>query len=29
MEMERDNHLPFLDKDIYRSLDGSLSHKVY
>jgi hypothetical protein len=28
MEMERDSHLPFLDKDIYRSLDGTLS-QVY
>jgi len=27
--MERDSQLPFLDIDIYRRQDGSLSHKVY
>jgi hypothetical protein len=26
MEMERDDHLPFLDIDIYRRPDGSLGH---
>jgi hypothetical protein len=29
MEMEKDGHLPFLDIDIYRRLDGSLAHIVY
>jgi hypothetical protein len=29
MEMKRDGQLPFLDIDIYRRQDGSLSHKVY
>jgi hypothetical protein len=28
MEIER-GHLPFLDIDIYRKIDGSLGHKVY
>jgi hypothetical protein len=29
METERDGHLPFLDIDIYRRLDGSLGRRVY
>jgi hypothetical protein len=29
METESEGHLPFLDLDIYRRLDGSLGHKVY
>jgi hypothetical protein len=29
METEEECHLPFLDVDIYRRLDGSLGHKVY
>jgi hypothetical protein len=29
METEEDGHLPFLDIDIYRKIDGSLGHKVY
>jgi hypothetical protein len=28
MEKEEDGHLPFLDIDIYRKPDGSLSHRV-
>jgi hypothetical protein len=28
MEIE-EGHLPFLDIDIYRKMDGSLEHKVY
>ena len=28
-EIKRDSHLPFLDIDIYRRLEGSLGHKVY
>jgi hypothetical protein len=27
--MEEDSHLPFLNTDIYRRMDGSLGHKVY
>ena len=26
---EKDGHLPFLDIDIYKKMDGSLGHKVY
>jgi hypothetical protein len=29
MEKEEDGHLPFLDIDIYRKLNGSLGHRVY
>jgi len=29
MEIKRESHLPFLDNDIYRRLEGSLSHKIY
>jgi hypothetical protein len=29
MKKEEDGHLPFLDIDIYRKLEGSLGHKVY
>jgi hypothetical protein len=29
METESEGHLPFVDLDIYRRLDGSLGHKVY
>jgi hypothetical protein len=29
METESEGHLPFLDLDIYRRLDGCLGHKVY
>ena len=29
MEIEEGGHLPFLDIDIYRRMDGSLGHKVY
>jgi len=29
MEKEEEDHLPFLDIDIYRKMDGSLGHKVY
>jgi hypothetical protein len=29
MEIEEEDHLPFLDIDIYRKMDGSLGHKVY
>jgi hypothetical protein len=29
MYSKRDDHLPFLHKDIYRRPDGSLGHKVY
>jgi hypothetical protein len=29
MEMETDDHLPFLDIDIYRRANGSLGHTVY
>ena len=29
MEKEEEGHLPFLDIDIYRKMDGSLGHKVY
>jgi hypothetical protein len=29
MEIEDDGHLPFLDIDICRKVDGSLGHKVY
>jgi hypothetical protein len=29
MEKEQEGHLPFLDIDIYRKMDGSLGHKVY
>jgi hypothetical protein len=29
VESERDDHLPFLDTDIYYKPDSSLSHKVY
>jgi hypothetical protein len=29
MEIEEEGHLPFLDIDIYRKMDGSLGHKVY
>jgi hypothetical protein len=29
MEQEEEGHLPFLDTDIYRKTDGSLSHRVY
>jgi len=29
METEVEGHLPFLDIDIYRKMDGSLGHKVY
>jgi hypothetical protein len=29
METKKDGHLPFLDIDIYRKIDGSLGHKVY
>jgi hypothetical protein len=29
LEKEEDDHLPFLDIDIYRKPDGSLGHKVY
>jgi hypothetical protein len=29
MEMERNGRLPFLVIDIYRTEDGSLTHKVY
>jgi hypothetical protein len=28
-EMEEGNHLPFLDIDVYRRLDGTLGHRVY
>jgi len=29
MEIEDEGHLPFLDIDIYRKMDGSLRHRVY
>jgi len=29
MDIEKDGHLPFLDIDIYRKMDGTLGHKVY
>jgi hypothetical protein len=29
MEIEEKGHLPFLDIDVYRKMDGSLGHKVY
>jgi hypothetical protein len=29
MEIEEEDHLPFLDIDIYRKTDGSLGHKIY
>ena len=29
MEIEDEGHLPFLDIDTYRKMDGSLGHKVY
>ena len=29
MEKEEEGHLPFLNIDIYRKMDGSLGHKVY
>jgi len=29
IETEKDGHLPFLDIDIYRKIDGTLGHKVY
>ena len=29
MEIEDEGHLPFLDTDIYRKMDGSLGHRVY
>jgi hypothetical protein len=29
MEQEEEGHLPFLDLDIYRKMDGSLGHKGY
>jgi len=29
MEIEEESHLPFLDIDIYRKMEGSLGHKVY
>jgi len=29
VEIEEEDHLPFLDIDIYRKMDGSLGHKVY
>jgi hypothetical protein len=29
MEIEENGHLPFMDIDIYKKLDGSLGHKVY
>jgi hypothetical protein len=29
MEIEYEGHLPFLDINIYRKMDGSLRHKVY
>jgi len=29
MEKEEEEHLPFLDIDIYRKTDGSLGHRVY
>jgi len=29
MEKEEEDHLPFLDADIYRKMVGSLRHKVY
>jgi hypothetical protein len=29
IQIEGDSHLPFLDIDIYRRMDGSLGHKVY
>jgi len=29
MEIEEEDHLPFLDIDICRKMDGFLGHKVY
>jgi hypothetical protein len=29
VEKEEEGHLPFLDIDVYRKTDSSLSHKVY
>jgi hypothetical protein len=29
MEMEKGDHLPSLDTDIYRRTDGCLSHRIY
>ena len=29
MEVEEEDHLPFLDIEVYRKTDGSLGHKVY
>jgi hypothetical protein len=29
MEIEEEGHLPFLDIDIYKKMDGSIEHKVY
>ena len=29
MEIEKDRHLPFLDIDVFRKLNGSLGHTVY
>jgi len=28
MEIEVEGHLPFLDIDIYKKMDGSLGHRV-
>jgi hypothetical protein len=29
MKMESDDHLPYLDIDIYRRPDGSIGHKLH